>query len=698
MQKTSIIGEGKDGGEGEQEEEEEEINTTTDTGGVQHHKEQKKKEQKQVANDVFLGLINQERVSDAFREQKDKEHEDATERDEANKNNHEDNEDERAAATTTTKSNNRRESLVGPLPGESLTDSGLTPLSQLLAEPLSKPRTSNGNSNGVDGKQQQQQQQRRRRGRHKRVNTDNSVLAIAARENCIHIHGKSKRHSKSHSDEDDDDDDDNDTANDCQHQWQPQNMKNHYHHRSRDRAGVLGPQLDFQKSFIVPSYPKSKEESEFLSTALLSNFIFTDLTDEERYTFIGAMQPDRVVPNTVIITQGCATGNYFYLVEYGTVQFVVDGEHVGSCTAGGTFGELSLLYNSPRAATCIAAAAGAGSEKKVEACKIWKVDRGTFRQILARSAKQKEANIADVVSKIELFQGIDPKVMNKFASVFDTFQIPSGEDIVVKGQKGNTFYIVKSGQVKVHEIGSGSTKIEDNNVIQGTGYWFGERALLTGNPRTATVTAITDVDVFACDRETFELSIGSLHDVLGHASRKRFIQSVPILSQSLLTEAELDQLASLLIVKKVARGTKLIEMGKKVGRNPSLWFIREGNVVLSSTTNSSSSSSTLETSDYFGELDVRSSDPEYVSKQTAIVETDVAVCYVLTKEDIIDVIGNISRLGKAVPFAPKLYDSAVDVDDVRRVKILGIGKVKTDYVCTGIVINIITVIVIIITT
>jgi len=213
--------------------------------------------------------------------------------------------------------------------------------------------------------------------------------------------------------------------------------------------------------------------------------------------------------------------------------------------------------------------------------------------------------------------------------------------------------------------------------IHKAGYWFGERALMTGNPRAATVTAMTEVDAFACDRDTFETTIGPLETILGQASRKRFIKSVPIFAKSLLSDIEFDTLASMLKVRKYEKGQKLAEAGK-VGDNPSLWIVKEGKLMI---TEKDGNIFFLGSGDYFGDRAVQAQG-EYVSKETCIVEED-AICWRLKKTDIESVIGDIHRLGKPIPFTPKTFDSTLTIKDIKKHKMLGMGAFGKVWLATS---------------
>jgi cAMP-dependent protein kinase regulator len=425
--------------------------------------------------------------------------------------------------------------------------------------------------------------------------------------------------------------------------------------KNKNREALRGRMIDFEGEFKPTFHPKSDDERTFLDNALGQNFIFSDLTNKERVMLINAMQKQEAKEGEVIIKQG-DVGDFFYICETGTVNFVADGNAVGSCGMGGSFGELALLYDSPRAATCIA-----GSD-----CVLWKVDQGTFRHLLARTAQEEDANIVDVLSKIDLFKDLDRTIINKFADVLNTVKFKEGERIVEKGQQGDIFYIINEGQVRVHDIGLGDANYEDQILKKGD--WFGERALMTGEPRAANATAMTPVTAFACDRETFETSVGSLEAILGTASKIRFIKSVPIFSKSELMPIEYDYLVSMLRVRKYEKGMKLAEAGK-VGENPSLWIVKEGKLMI---TSKDGNIFFLGSGDYFGDKAVQA-DGEYISTETCIVEEE-AVCWRLKKSDIESVIGDIKRLGQPIPFTPKTLDTSITLKDVKKHKLLGMGK------------------------
>ena len=67
---------------------------------------------------------------------------------------------------------------------------------------------------------------------------------------------------------------------------------------------------------------------------------------------------------------------------------------VGTGSKGSTFGELALLYNTPRAA----------SVKALGPLKLFKIDQLTFRSLLMSRQVQDRSNIISVVKKLTIFQ------------------------------------------------------------------------------------------------------------------------------------------------------------------------------------------------------------------------------------------------------------------------------------------------------
>lgn len=87
----------------------------------------------------------------------------------------------------------------------------------------------------------------------------------------------------------------------------------------------------------------------------------------------------------------------------------------------------------------------------------------------------------------------------------------AGDIIVTEGESGSSLFLIVSGVVKVF------TRTEDGANLPlaelGLGDFFGEVSLLTGKPRTATITAHTDVTAIELDRKDFDAIVKNHPDV-----------------------------------------------------------------------------------------------------------------------------------------------------------------------------------------
>jgi len=239
-----------------------------------------------------------------------------------------------------------------------------------------------------------------------------------------------------------------------------------------------------------------------------------------------------------------------------------------------------------------------------------------------------------------------------------------GGRIINKGDVGEVFYILKEGRVKVHDIGFGDSQYVDQ--VLGPGDFFGERALLTGDPRLANITAEVPSVTLCLSRETFEKTLGPLQDLIDHAMKKRVLMGVPIFANSQFQPYEMARLTDSVAEVTFHEGEVLAEEGQPSKQN--LYIIREGNVTVAS---ENGMISNLSAGDYFGEKLIMA-EHGAICQQT-ITAKKKTTCGVLTKSDIESVIGNIARLGKPMaPVATKI-DRSIDFKDLTKFRILGVG-------------------------
>ena len=105
---------------------------------------------------------------------------------------------------------------------------------------------------------------------------------------------------------------------------------------------------------------------------------------------------------------------------------------------------------------------------------------------------------------IPIFAPLPPVTLEQLASRLSRVHIPAGEVIFSRGDPGDRFYVIGDGEVEI-ALDGGPPK------TLGRGGYFGEIALLRDVPRTGTVTALTEVELYALERDVF------IATVTGHA-------------------------------------------------------------------------------------------------------------------------------------------------------------------------------------
>jgi diguanylate cyclase (GGDEF)-like protein len=106
----------------------------------------------------------------------------------------------------------------------------------------------------------------------------------------------------------------------------------------------------------------------------------------------------------------------------------------------------------------------------------------------------------ELLSRVPLLQDLGRAELEKLASRTRREHFHSGADIVEIGAPGRSLYLVLDGLVQVI-YPSPSSDFELARL--GAGDFFGEMALLNDKPRSATVRALTPVDLIALDKEEF---------------------------------------------------------------------------------------------------------------------------------------------------------------------------------------------------
>src|SRR5947209_6303545 len=106
----------------------------------------------------------------------------------------------------------------------------------------------------------------------------------------------------------------------------------------------------------------------------------------------------------------------------------------------------------------------------------------------------------ETLSRVPLFRQLKPKQVKALARWTTTRSWSAGETIVSQGQLGMGLYCIQSGKVKITQ----STPSGEREIRRmGPGESFGELALLSDKPRSATVTADEPTTAVLLDKSQF---------------------------------------------------------------------------------------------------------------------------------------------------------------------------------------------------
>lgn len=434
----------------------------------------------------------------------------------------------------------------------------------------------------------------------------------------------------------------------------------------RQRITVFAKQVNISDA-CPKSHPKTKEELDFLNAVLSEDkqCIFADFSEKERSLMIDIMEKDSTFQKGDLIYQVGDVGEYFYIIDQGLVDIVTGHQTSQLMTRtykrGESFGEIALLYEVPRHTTA----------RAKKDCVLWRVHQQCFRARLAHNAVNHEKEMMEVLKNVPLFKEMDDDNLRKMSNAFERIHFEEGQPIVNKGDVGEVFYIIEEGQVLMHNIGMGDSQHVDQTLKAGD--WFGERSLMTGTPRTYNATALTKVSAWAVDRETFEATFGPIQKVLVQQMRRSILATIPIFAESNILSTELDDLADCMIELSVKKGHQIDQVGQLYRQE--LVIVQEGYIAVYDGNEEDSKVFTLKSGDYYGDKHLKD-DPPKTSVYNVVCEANTT-CWILTRDDLKKVLGNLHRLGRSVSYEHKrrvsTYTRGVFLHDLDQVKVLGHG-------------------------
>ncbi|KAG9509600.1 cGMP-dependent protein kinase, isozyme 2 forms cD4/T1/T3A/T3B, partial [Fragariocoptes setiger] len=257
----------------------------------------------------------------------------------------------------------------------------------------------------------------------------------------------------------------------------------------------------------LEAHPKSEQTRALVTKAIMENDFLKHLTMAQINEIASCMSIVTQKQNDIIIKEG-DVGSKVYVLEEGQIEVSKDGKIMSVIQKpGSVFGELAILYNCTRTATI----------RAITDCKLWAIERQSFQSIMMKSGLLRQRDHIEFLKTVPEFKNLPVETLSKISGLLEENSYKNGDYIIRQGAKGDTFFIISNGQVKVTKTFQDETTghlVEKYIRSLKRGDFFGEKALQSEDIRTANIIADgDDVSCLVIDRECFEQFISNLDEI-----------------------------------------------------------------------------------------------------------------------------------------------------------------------------------------
>jgi CRP-like cAMP-binding protein len=209
-----------------------------------------------------------------------------------------------------------------------------------------------------------------------------------------------------------------------------------------------------------------------------------------------------------VIHEG-AESEFFYFVKSGRLE-------VSQKTKSGQVAKLSIIgsgigFGETALLTCSNCAS---TVRAITPISLYQLPRTEFENIIQHETtfknmllrKAQEYSQYNKIKTLQPFALLEPDKMYALMARMTQRSYALGEDIIAQGEKGDYYYIIKSGTVAVLQKKKGNNEAKQVALLR-EGDAFGEEALIRDDPRNATCRAYEDTVVYTLDKADFDLTL-----------------------------------------------------------------------------------------------------------------------------------------------------------------------------------------------
>jgi CRP-like cAMP-binding protein len=248
--------------------------------------------------------------------------------------------------------------------------------------------------------------------------------------------------------------------------------------------------------------PLSPQDLGLAMERMSSMRLFGGLSEEVLWSVAQRLLLRHVPAGEDVYVEG-SPGDALYLIDDGQVEIMPDRR---TCAAGEFFGEMALLTGKPRSKTA----------KAREHANLWVLYRSDFddlvnrypaisvalsRELGERLAEMDRRYTESHLRGLKLLAGLSSTQLEDIGRRLKAARFRQDEVIIREGDPGEEMFFIESGRVQViRGHGAEAYVLAD----LGAGDLFGEMALLSGNPRSATVVALSDLNLWTMSQGDFD--------------------------------------------------------------------------------------------------------------------------------------------------------------------------------------------------
>ena len=239
-----------------------------------------------------------------------------------------------------------------------------------------------------------------------------------------------------------------------------------------------------------------------ITAEILSRFVpFNSLRQQTLEQLAASAEELTYTPSQIIFLQGTSDNRLYFLLE-GEVALQRARHRARYLRATSKKARYSLDRSNPHGctATAVTNVHLLGIDESLLERRLSHNQAASY-EMLEYSGVGDPQWMMDIVSQ-PAFQNIPTANINTLFTRFEPVRYTAGDVVIRQGEPGDYYYMIREGQAEIAHAEPGRNPVVLDQIGRGEG--FGEEALLSGLPRNATVTMITDGELMRLAKQDFD--------------------------------------------------------------------------------------------------------------------------------------------------------------------------------------------------